>query len=669
MARFFGYLTIGVIEGLLYGLLALGIVLIYKGSRIINFAQTSFALVAAFLAWWFTFRAPLPFAAGSRPRYLLAVVLSLLAVGLNGFAVEHTVIRRLRSAPRLVLLVATLAISAGNAGFVLLLFARNEEQQQVPRFLPSFVTTTVTVGTGLVKGADIEILVLVPAICGALALFFTKTRFGVAVRAVADNRDAARLLGVPASRVSVFTWVMGSLLAGFAGLLITEHRGSLDIASISTGFLVSGLIAALVGGLTSLPGAIVGGLVVGVLQSMAGFVFAGTQGAGEVVLVLLVLGILLFRPSGIFGAPEETADNAAFVPSLRPLPSLLRTNPAARGFSALGVLVVLFIFALSQVVGSGTNGIIATVLCFGIVGVSLTVLIGFTGQISLGHWGIAGFGGYTTAVLSARLYTPWPLAVLTGAVAGGVLALVIGLPALRIRGLYLAVATMAFHLAATSFIYRKMGGTTAGVIVDRPRYGPLDLDSPSGRSLTFVCLLALVGSIVAANNLLRSRVGRSLLAVRENEKAAATLGVGLTSAKLVGFGVSGALAGLAGALYVTISGTAQQAQWDLALSFQLVVMVVIGGLGSAWGPSLGAFLLFGLPLLFPGLNDWLVAIGSASLVFLAATRLPGGLAGLVQQVRDRVVIGVATLDPATRRRLAEITGPAGGTGNLEPASS
>jgi branched-subunit amino acid ABC-type transport system permease component len=261
MARFLGYLTIGVIEGLLYGLLALGIVLIYKGSRILNFAQTSFGLVAAFLAWWFAYKAPLPFDAGSRPRYALAVVLSLAAVGLNGFAVEHGIIRRLRTSPRLVLLVTTLAVSAGNAGLVVLLFNRNKQQQSEARMLPSFLNVSFTVGTKFVKGADVEILLVVPIICALLALFFTRTRFGVAVRAVADNRDAARLLGVPASRVSVFTWVVGSLLAGLAGLMITSHRGSLDVASLSTGFLVTGLIAALVGGLTSLPGAVVGGLV------------------------------------------------------------------------------------------------------------------------------------------------------------------------------------------------------------------------------------------------------------------------------------------------------------------------------------------------------------------------------------------------------------------------
>jgi ABC-type branched-subunit amino acid transport system permease subunit len=668
MARFVGYLTIGVIEGLLYGLLALGIVLIYKGSRILNFAQASFALVAAFFCWWFTYKAPLPFDAGTRPRYALGVLLSLAVIGLNGYAVEHSIIRRLRTAPRLVLLASTLAISAGNSGFVLLLFQRNERQRNEAHLLPSFVTTSFTLGTKFVKGSDIEILIVVPLICAALAVFFTKTRFGVAVRAVADNRDAARLLGVPASRVSVFTWVVGSLLAALAGMMITSHRGSLDLGSISTGFLVAGLISALVGGLTSLPGAIVGGLVVGVIQSMASFLFAGTQGANDVALVLLVLAILIFKPSGIFGAAEETEDKAAFVPSLRPLPGFLAGGAASRGFQAAGALVVLFIMGMALVTGSGTNSIIATVLCYGIVGVSLTVLIGFTGQISLGHWGIAGFGAYVCALLTHKLATPWPIAVLSGTVAGGVLALVIGLPALRIRGLYLAVATMAFHVAATSFIFRKLGGTTAGVPVHLPKYGPVDLDSPSGRSVTFVCLLGLVASIVAAGNLLRSRAGRSLLAVRENEKAAATLGVSLTGAKLLGFGVSGALAGFGGSLYVTNAGTAQQGQWDLSISFLLVVMVVIGGLGSTWGPVLGAFLLFGLPLLFPDINQWAVSIGSAALVFLAATRLPGGLAGLVQLIRDKIVVGVATLDPATRKKLAEVSGPAGGTGNLEPAT-
>jgi branched-chain amino acid transport system permease protein len=197
--------------------------------------------------------------------------------------------------------------------------------------------------------------------------------------------------------------------------------------------------------------------------------------------------------------------------------------------------------------------------------------------------------------------------------------------------------------------------------MDRPKIGPFDLDDPSGQPLTIACIAALIISMIVASNVARSRVGRSLLAVRENEKAAATLGVGLTQAKFVAFSISGAFAGLAGAMYVTLLELAEPTTWDLARSFTLVSMVVIGGLGSVYGATLGAFLVFGLPELFHGINDWVVLLGTGALLFVVITRLPGGLAGLVQAVRDRIVRSVASLDPEMHARLVQAAGPAGGT--------
>ena len=669
MTRFLGYLTIGIVEGLLYGLLALGFVLIYKGSRILNFAQTSFALFAAFIAWWFTSQASfLPFAKDTRPRYVLAALIALTAAGLNGWAVEHGVIRRLKGAPRLTLLVATIAVSAGNAGLVLLLFARNEQAANKARSLPSLVTASFSVGTQPVKGADIEILVLVPAICGALALFFTRTRFGVAVRAVAENGDAARLLGVPAALVSTFTWVTGSLLAGIAGLLITEHRGSLDQASISTGFLIYALTAALVGGLTSLPGAVVGGLVVGLLQAVAHFAFAGTDGVADVAVVLAVLIVLVLRPGGLFGKPEATEDRASFVSTQRALPRLLADSVASRSSTGIGVALGMFGLALPYVLGSGTNARLAIIWCYAIVGVSLCVLIGFTGQISLGHWGLVGFGAYVQADLCGRVGLPWLLSLVLSVAAGALLALLLGLPALRIRGLYLAIATLAFHVAAKSFLFRKMGGSTAGVGFNPPKLGPFDLDGPDSSAIAVFSLLGLGLSLLVARNLLTSRSGRALLAVRENEKAAATLGVDLTKAKLLAFAISGGMTGLAGALYATVGAKAEPSTWDVAVSPTLVAMVVIGGLGSLSGSVLGALLVIGLPKLFPDLNPWVVSIGTSSLLFLTVTRLPGGLAGLVATLRLRMIQAIASLDPATAAQLRASTEPAGAAGSPSPGS-
>ena len=639
-----GIVADGLVQGLLYGLLALGIVLVYKGTRILNFAQPYFGLLTAYLAWWFTEKSSfppfswLPFERGSGGRFLIATLLALLLVGLNGWGLEHSIMRKLRNAPRLVSLVATIALAQGTAGLVLFLFERTDEQASEPKRLPLLFTGFIQIGDRDLKGVETMVLVVVPIICAGLAIWFVRSKFGVAIRAAAENADAARLLGISVNKVSAFTWIAGSVLAGIAGLLVAESRQTLDISLLSTGFLVRGLAAALVGGLTSLPGAIVGGIIVGVSESVLSDVFQ-TAGVAETVFFVLVLAILVFRPGGLFGAPEDTEDKVAFIPTLRQLPARLQGSLADRGTRWLGVVIALELSLFSLVTGPGTNDVLADMIVFAIVGVSLTVLMGYTGQISLGHWGLVGVGAFAMAGLYTRMGVPYLVALPLTVVAGMAVSLVIGLPALRIRGLYLAVATLAFNLAAEFFIFRSsfVGGGSAGVRVDPPRLGPFDLDSPTNRPLFFFSLIMLVLVVLVARNLGSSRTGRGFFGLRENEKAAATLGVGLTRYKLIAFAVSGGMAALAGALYATGVGSVQSRQFETAISLTLVAMVMIGGLGSINGAILGAFVVFALPDLVEFENRWIVPIGTGILLIVVITRARGGLAGLLQRMRGGVV--------------------------------
>ena len=653
MSQAIGYLAIGISAGLVYGLLALGIVLVYKGSRTINFAHPFFGLLCAYLTWWLASRGVLwgvqimPFAPDSAPRYALALVLGLALIGLWGFGAERRVMWPLRNQPRLMTLVATIALAQGSFGTALILFNRSEEQNFAFKKLPVLIDASIQVGTRFVTGADLQVLIVVPVICIGLALFFTRTRFGVAIRAAAENGEAARLVGISAERVSKFTWVAGSLLAGIAGILITQLRGLLDINTLSTGFLVRGLAAALLGGLTSLPGAVVGGLFVGVSEAFLKWWTNDAPGVPETLLFLIVIGILVFRPGGLFGQREETEDKVAFVPTLKDLPAALRGTVAAKAVRFSGALFVAFAVLVSLVTNSKTNGIFTEVAIYAMVGVSLTVLMGFTGQISLGHWGLAGVGAFAVANLT-RMGIPWLLSLPLVVVIGMLVSLVIGLPALRIRGLYLAVATLAFNLAAEFYLFKSrfVGGSTAGIVVDRPKYGPLDLGSPTNRPIFLFSLAVLLLSMLVARNLARTRTGRGFFALRENEKAAATLGVDLTRYKLLAFAVSGGIAALAGALYVTYLGFAESTTWTTARSLILIAIIMIGGLGSLMGPALGAFVVVGLPLLFDFANDFVVAIGTGILLITVIVRAQGGLAGLVFRMREAVVRGLAGFEPS-----------------------
>lgn len=641
MTDLFSYVVLGLTRGLIYGILALGLVLVYKGTKILNLAQPFFGLLGAFVCWWLTARAGfLPFAEATRPRMVVAGVLTIALVALHGWSLERTLFHRLRRAPRLVTLVATLAIGQGTVGLVTILFARNQEQAETLRIIPTVMRTIVELGDINLTGGDLQIILLVPVVSLAFAAYFKLSRFGVAIRAAADNGDAARLLGVSVNRVALFTWSAGAALAAFAGILLAAKDGTLDPSSLSTGFLVKSLAAALIGGLTSLPGALVGGLAVGIGEAIINGYFRDTVGAADVVFFVGVVAMLAFRPQGLFGQTDEAEDTAAFVPAVRDLPRRLQETAYPLLFGWAGkASFVFFALAISWVAGSATNDVLTQVMVYAMVGVSLTVLMGFTGQISLGHWALAGVGAFASASLFSRMHVPFLLTIPLVFVIGGLVSLAIGLPALRIKGLYLAVVTVTFSYAAELFLFRSdwfAGGTTGRELV-APKLGPLDLDDPSNRPMFVFTLVMLLLSMTLARNLLRSRVGRAFVALRENEKASATLGVNLTRTRLLAFVVSGGIAATAGLVFATRVGKVNSIDFASSTSLVLVLMVLIGGLPTLAGPLLGSFVVFGLPFLLKFDNGWIIPIGTGLLTLVVITRLPGGLAGLGIRARHAII--------------------------------
>ena len=657
MSEFLAYFVLGITQGLIYGLLALGIVLIYKGSRVLNLAHPYFGLLCAFVAHWLTAKAGfLPFAKGSPGRFAIAAVISLTLVGLNGWSIEHSLIRKLRTAPRLITLVLTIALGQGTLGIVFLVFNRTEAQASEARFLPAFFNASFNVGNLAVKAGFIQIFIAVPLIGLALAAFFKYTKFGIAVRAAAENAESARLLGISVDQVSRFTWILGSVTAGAAGLLISVQRGGLDITTLTTGFLVYSLAAALVGGLTSLPGAMVGGMIVGMSETMLNMLVVDMAPGfwrevlkPELLVFVVVMIVLLFKPSGLFGQREETEDKVAFVPVLRNLPETLRNSPYAAWTGRAGAAVALVVaLAVSLATGGTTNLILVDVVVFAILGVSLTVLMGYTGQISLGHWALVGFGAFLTANLHMRAHVPFLLTVPMVFVWGMLLALIIGLPALRIRGLYLAIVTLAFAFFSefTLFKTTAFAGSQNGIRMERPKLGPLDLGNPNNRPLFIYALALLFIALWLARNIAQSRTGRALFALRENEKAAATLGVDLTIAKLTGFALSGGLAALAGSLYALSHPTVLARSFPAATSLVVVGVVMIGGIGSLQGAILGAIVVEGLPNWLKYDNPWVVPIGTGFLLLVILVRAQGGLAGLLQFFKRKVVESLGAIAEA-----------------------
>ncbi len=680
MTEFLSFLVLGLIQGMTYAVVALGMVLIYKGTRVLNFAQPFMGLFGAFLCWYLTgtpgsaatgvgqgietgpafikwLQYPMvlfPFDVGSRPRFAIAAVWSLVLIAVIGQRLRNDVMRHLEKAPPLVSLVATIALLLGFVSFTQILFLRTEAQATAGKGLPVLLPTSIhfNIGVFRVTSAYLLILIVVPVVAGAAALFFKYTKFGVAIRATAENRDAAQLLGISSNRVSNFTWMMGGFLAGLAALLIVPAQGSLDVSSLSFALLVRALAAALVGGLTSLPGAFVGGLVVGVAEFLTRWQTA-TLGVPEVVFFLMVIAVLAFRPGGIFGLPERVQEVVALAPSIRDLPRRLARHRLSTWARVTAVAIgVMLVSAISLATGPFTNGVITDVTVMATIGVALTVLIGYAGQISLGHYALAGVGAFTAGNLYDLGPVPFPLVFPIVMVIGMVVALLIGLPALRIRGPYLAVVTLAFALACSQWIFnwKTIARGTTGVTMTPPDFGWLNLASETNRPLFFFAFGAFLLCSWIAYNFKKSRTGRGFFSLRENERAAATFGVELTRYRLLAFMLSGSMAALAGSVLALRQGSFAAIDFPVEVSILLVAMVIIGGLGSITGAALGAALVFGVrPLLQEAFGDvpwvpYVIIFGAGLALILALTRARGGLAGLLYMPRDPVVEGIIEHD-------------------------
>jgi branched-chain amino acid transport system permease protein len=284
------------------------------------------------------------------------------------------------------------------------------------------------------------------------------------------------------------------------------------------------------------------------------------------------------------------------------------------------------------------------VVVFAVIGMSLVVLSGWAGQISLGQMAFVAIGAAVSAKCTIEWNVDITLALVAGGAAGAAAAFVVGLPALRLRGLYLAVTTLVFALAVNSwFLNRQFFGWVPQQRVERfPLFGRIDLSTPTRFYVFSLAVLAVV--FLALRGVRRSRTGRAIVALRENELAAQAFSVAPVPAKLTAFTVSGAVAGVAGGLFVHLSQSFDLASYGAAESLNVFTAAVVGGLGSLFGGVLGAVFLRGSQW-FITAAEWRL-LSSAMGVLLVLLILPGGLASLVIKVRDRLVTLVVRASPS-----------------------
>jgi len=636
----------GVVNGMVFGLLALGVVLVYRSTRVINLAVGNMGLPATGLMALLVINYNFP--------YWLALPIAL-AVGIAvGALIERAVIRRLFDAPRVIVLVATIGI--GQLMQAVLASYPDLERTRGQRF-PAPLTFIWDDVLGLrITGPKLTILVLVPLLAVGLSWFLNRTVFGQTVQASATNADLARLSGIDPKMVQLFVWTIAGLLATISLLLLSANRGSIGgLSNLGPNTMARALAAAVIAGMVSFPRALAAGVTIGVVQAHVQFVFINQGGLIDFLLFVVVAVAVAFQSRG----SADEAGSFSFSARRRPIPERLREIWWVRGLStaALGLLLAIALVLPYLVTRPSRHLLYASILAFAICALSMTIVTGWAGQLSLGQMAFAGIGALFAAGFNRGLtfgvgigdrweffsvtlpQVPYLVSMLLAAGMAAATAALIGLGALRVKGLLLAVTTFAFAMAAQQYLYRRPvlnGGNSQSIPFRRGSLGPLDLASQ--RAYYYLCLGILVVLLVVVARLRRSGIGRSIIGVRENEYTAAAYTVSPTRTKLLAFSLAGGIAGLGGAL---LGGLVQNIPYTERLfqisdSLRLVSIVVIGGLGTLMGPVVGALWVVGLPAFWP--DNELVPLFTSSIgLLILLLYFPGGLIQITYSAREALL--------------------------------
>ena len=623
----------GFILGLLGSLVAVGMALIYRANRVLNFAQGDLGAAPTALA--------VALAVYGGLNYFLAATLGLLAAVLLGSIVELAIIRRFFNAPRLILMVATIGLSqllAVGALFIPAIWGERPSSEQL--HIPFTVRFTID---PLVFSADhLVALIVAPLALLGVALMLRGTNIGIAIRASAERADRAALLGVPVKRLQTVVWAVAALLS-FIGVFLQAGILGLPVGvGLSLTVLLSAFAALMLGKLVELPTIAFAAIAIGMLQQ--GIVWNNPRHPELVDPILsgVVVACLLLRKMGASRVEADAASTWAASDEVRPVPREVRSLPEVRLVRWGGSLVVLAaLLAVPWLLSSSSGNLVkaSAVVIFVIIAISIVLLTGWAGQVSLGQMSFVAFGAAVGAYATQTWHLDLSLALLVAGFVGVVVAMLVGLPALRLRGLFLAVTTLAFALTTSSWLLNRSYFHWIPVDrVARPKlFGVIDLNSQA--SYYYLCLACLGITVLAVRGIRRSRTGRVLLALRENERGAQAFGVNVVRAKLTAFALSGFLAAFAGCLLAHLLQAFSPDVYGVGASFAVFTTAVVGGLGSLLGAALGALYLQGGQWFLPGAR-W-QNLASAVGVLLVLLIIPGGLGDLVYRVRDNWLRWVA----------------------------
>jgi branched-chain amino acid transport system permease protein len=634
----------GLALGALYGIVGVALVLTYRTSRIINFAAAAVGAVPAITA--------VLLSTADHVNYVLTMPIAIIGGLGSGALTEIFVLRRFKSASRLIVTVVSIGIAQSFAalGFFIPVWF-GEKATGVPKVATPWQNLQYhnSRGEPILTGNQVFAFGVVLLLTFGLMLFLKRSRLGIALRASSENSDRAALLGVPVNRVNTVAWAFAGLMSSMAIFAIAPLYGVPSDATLGYDTLLYGLAAAVVARMENLGLALLMGLGIGLLidTSVAN---TGTNDIAQALMLPVILIALLTQRRSRSRAADANASSWQTIAVFRPIPIELRSLvEVQRMRTVLFLLATGVAIGLPYVVSGSTVTGLQLLPITGLVAVSLVILTGWAGQISLGQYGLVGIGAAAAGGLIGRHNIDFFAAIGIGIAAGAITAVIIGLPAVRMQGLYLAVTTLAFGYAMQYYVLnshywigRHLLPDTLAASIRRPLlYGKFDLENE--RAFYFLCLGFLVLGLAAAASFRRQHSGRMLIALRDNQRAAASYAIAPVRARLAAFAISGAFAGCAGVLFAYKEHQVIAGSYDVYSGIALFLAAAVGGLGSLafavlsviaftatilWGPlawhHLGHTFSSVVPLLLTG-----------PLLILNLYANPGGLAGWAFGERDK----------------------------------
>lgn len=674
----FGLLGLG--DAAVYTALALSLIVVYRSSGVINFAAGAMAMYSAytfavlrnsnailnpfggsltfglvmsgvFLAsgvvipllvgrkqlaevWRFLLgigaffvltQLPVKIKLGFEVPFLLSLVIALALSVLLGAALYVLVFRQMRNSLPLAKAVASLGVMGLLQGLIALRLG-----SEPPVIRPLFPAKGIKFGTGIVRQDVLMFYATVVLLVIAAWLIFRYTRFGRSTTAAAESERGAIAIGISTDRLALANWALAGLVTGISGILIAP------IAQVTptnfTLFVVPALAAALVGRLSSVWPAVIVATLLGMFQSEIVLLrtkdwWPDIPGVAHTLPLLIVIGVMVFNGRPL---PERGAITLQTLPLARP-PRFVGRNLLV--WTAIGAVL------LAVLQGGYLAGLTAS-LVFIPFALSLVVVTGFVGQISLAQFAFAGFAAFALSKLSVTYGVPFPIAPLAAAVLAGLLGVIVGLPALRVRGINLAVLTLTAAVAIEQVVFRNpdLNGGPTGAKIEKFSIFGVQITYP-GRSYGVFAFVVATLTALGVIGLRRSRLGYQMLAVRANERAAASAGINVKVIKLVAFGIAAFIAGIAGVVYAYQFPAISPDNFSALAGVSLFALVYLAGVATVSGGVVaGAIAGAGLVTVFFNRNlhlgkyhATLVALG----LIVAATRHPEGISGAVHSSLER----------------------------------